>query len=253
MSRCNRSAFSLSYLLGLSVMVGTSAMAAPVCSVHSAATATPVIELYTSEGCSSCPPADHWLSRLDSRAGVVALAFHVDYWDRLGWTDRFASPRFTQRQAEQRTSSGARFLYTPQVLLDGIDRKDWPGIGPSLPARARPTSLVAVTLVHAAERFTATVQPLAHAPQRLSAYWAVTEQGHVSAVRTGENAGATLRHDHVVREYLAVAAWATDRAQSIKLTFTPSGAADPAHTRNVNLVIVDATSGLPVQAISLGC
>ena len=66
------------------------AVAAPVCSARSAATIPPIVELYTSEGCNSCPPADKWLSRLKTDPTVVALAFHVDYWDRLGWKDRFA-------------------------------------------------------------------------------------------------------------------------------------------------------------------
>ena len=99
----------------------------------------PVVELYTSEGCNSCPPADRWLSKLKADPGVVALAFHVDYWDRLGWKDRFASAAFTARQAEQQASNGARFSYTPQVVVDGQDRKDWPGIAMPLgqpPGRA---------------------------------------------------------------------------------------------------------------------
>ena len=60
---------------------------------------------------------------------MVALAFHVDYWDRLGWRDRFASGTFTDRQAQQQSSNGARFSYTPQVVVDGKDRSDWPSIG----------------------------------------------------------------------------------------------------------------------------
>ena len=75
----------------------------------SARTTAPVVELYTSEGCNSCPPADRWLSTLKADPAVVALAFHVDYWDRLGWKDRFASAAFTQRQAAQQATNGARF------------------------------------------------------------------------------------------------------------------------------------------------
>ena len=74
-----------------------------------------MVELYTSEGCSSCPPADRWLSALKDGPPVVALAFHVDYWDRLGWKDRNASPAYTRRQAAQQRFNGARFSYTPQV------------------------------------------------------------------------------------------------------------------------------------------
>ncbi|HUG25789.1 DUF1223 domain-containing protein, partial [Piscinibacter sp.] len=91
------------------------AAAAPQCSARSGPAAAPLVELYTSEGCNSCPPADRWLSALKDRPGVVALAFHVDYWDGLGWKDRFASPLHTQRQAQQRAVNGARFSYTPQV------------------------------------------------------------------------------------------------------------------------------------------
>ena len=64
-----------------------------------------VVELYTSEGCSSCPPADRWVSTLKGQPDLVVLAFHVSYWDRLGWKDRFASPDYTERQAEQRRST----------------------------------------------------------------------------------------------------------------------------------------------------
>ena len=89
----------------------------------------------------------------------------------------------------------------------------------------------------------------AGAPARLAAWWAVTEHGHVSAVRAGENDGATLRHDFVVREYRPVAAW----AGATTLQFTPGVPADPAHPRQVSLVVVDAASGKPLQALRLGC
>ena len=91
----------------LAALVAGSSPAAGTCSARSAATITSVVELYTSEGCSSCPPADQWLSRLKAEPNVVALAFHVDYWDRLGWKDRFAGPAHTQRRAQTQASSGA--------------------------------------------------------------------------------------------------------------------------------------------------
>ncbi len=234
-------------------LAAASAAAAPTCSAHSAALAVPVVELYTSEGCSSCPPADRWLSRLKAEPSVVALAFHVDYWDRLGWADRFASPAYTQRQSQQQRSSGARFSYTPQVIFDGADRPDWPALGVAA-ARNRPAAPVEVQLVRDGDRFTATVVPAAGAPARLAAYWAVTEQGHVSAVKAGENHGATLAHDFVVREYKPVAAWVAGAgAAPATLQFDPARPTDPAHARQVNLVVVDADSGRPVQALKLGC
>ena len=112
-------------LCALPALPNPTLAAAPACSARSGALAPTVVELYTSEGCNSCPPADRWLSRLKADPAVVALAFHVDYWDRLGWKDRFASPLYTQRQAQQQSISGARFSYTPQVIVDGVDRPDW--------------------------------------------------------------------------------------------------------------------------------
>ena len=254
MVRSHLFALPLAGLLGLSALATTPALAAQTCSARSAATITPVVELYTSEGCSSCPPADKWLSRLKADPSVIALAFHVDYWDRLGWKDRFASAAFTQRQAETQRSSGARFSYTPQVLLDGADRPDWPGIGASIASRTRPSSPVDVQLVHDGNRFTATIAASTGTPARLAAYWAVTEQGHVSAVKAGENEGATLAHDYVVREYRQVPAWAAKAdGPAATLQFEPAGTPDPAHARSVNLVIVNADSGRPVQAVKIGC
>ena len=237
-------------LAGLALLT-MAAHAAPTCSARSAAGITPVVELYTSEGCSSCPPADRWLSRLKADPGVVALAFHVDYWDRLGWKDRFASPAYTQRQAQQQAGSGARFSYTPQVLLDGADRPDWPRL--PAPLTARSAAPVEVQLVRDGNHFSATVVALGGAPARLAAYWAVTEQGHVSAVKAGENEGATLRHDHVVREYLPVAPWSVKPDNRTPLAFEPAAPIDPIHPRDVNLVIVNADTGRPVQALKLGC
>src|SRR6185503_5827222 len=132
------------------------ARAVDACSAASTRQMPPIVELYTSEGCNSCPPADRWMSTLKADPSVVALAFHVDYWDRLGWKDRFASPAYTQRQAQTQASSGARFN---------------------------------ITLVRDAGRFSATVVPASGAPARLAAYWALTENNHSTAVKAGENEG----------------------------------------------------------------
>ena len=245
---------ALKSLAACMALATLTAHAAPTCSARSAAGITPVVELYTSEGCNSCPPADRWLSRLKAEPGVVALAFHVDYWDRLGWKDRFASPAYTQRQSQQHASSGARFSYTPQVLVDGADRPDWPRVGTPLAARAdRANAPIELQLMRDGNHFSATVAALANTPARLAGYWAVTEQGHVSAVKAGENEGVTLHHDHVVREYLPLAAWSAKPDSRTTLAFEPTTPTDAAHPRDVNLVIVNADTGRPVQALKLGC
>jgi hypothetical protein len=214
---------------------------ASACEVRTGAVAPVVVELYTSEGCNSCPPADRWLSGLRGRGDVVALAFHVDYWDRLGWVDRFASPAYTQRQYLKQPGSGARFVYTPQVLANGADWRQWPR---ALPAAQR--SVVDVALRRGADGVTAHVTPLHGAPRRLAGYWARVEHGHVSQVKAGENTGATLSHDHVVRGYWPVAAW-SGTARLVLEAGAGTRAGD------VVFVLEDADTGRPVQAARLSC
>jgi hypothetical protein len=80
-----------------------------------------VVELYTSQGCSSCPPADEVLGRLAGRDDVIALALHVDYWDYIGWKDTFADPAYTKRQNAYARAAGARNIYTPQMVVGGME------------------------------------------------------------------------------------------------------------------------------------
>lgn len=218
------------------------------CTARSGDRIAPVIELYTSEGCSSCPPADRWLSSLPAEPAAVPLAFHVDYWDSLGWPDRFASPAFTRRQNEQRAVNGARVNYTPQVVVQGRDRPDWPRLAPPLAIGTAP--LVDITLQGDGRAFGATVRPRPGAPERLVAFWAVTESGHRSRVTAGENAGEKLAHDHVVRQLHRVPPWT---GAEIRLSFVPSLPADAAHPRALSLIVLDAASGRPLQALRLRC
>ena len=250
---CTRSRRAGVALAAISLIgVGATAKAADTCTAKSPRHTTPVVELYTSEGCNSCPPADRWLSKLKADPQTIALAFHVDYWDRLGWKDRFASPAYTQRQVEQQTVNGARFSYTPQVVVDGADRKDWSSIATPLAPR-NAVAPVDLALVREGRRVTATVAATPNAPKRLAAYWAVTEQDHVTAVKAGENEGVTLRHDHVVRDYRTVAAWAARADAPQTLVYELSADADATYRRDLNLVVVDAGTGRPLQAVRLGC
>ena len=91
---------------------------------------TALIELYTSEGCSSCPPAETWMSRLKESPGLwkqfVPIAFHVDYWDRLGWRDRFSSQRWTERQRRYASLWQSESVYTPAVVVNGREQRGLP-------------------------------------------------------------------------------------------------------------------------------
>lgn len=223
-------------------LAGVAQADAAACRARSGATVPIVVELYTSEGCDACPPADRWLSSLAGRPDVVRLAFHVDYWDRLGWKDRFADPAYTRRQHEVMRPSGARFVYTPQVIVDGADYRGWPALPPG---RARAATL-GIDLTRDGDTYSARLERGPGTPPRLAAYWAVTEDGHVSEVQAGENRGATLHHDAVVRDYLLLPA-----VGDAPLRFTPRAPADGARPRHVLLVVTDADSGKPVQAA--GC
>lgn len=163
-----------------------------------------VVELFTSEGCSSCPPADAILARLGAREGVIALAWHVDYWDRLGWPDPFASPAHTARQRAYASVLGGG-LYTPELVVDGRAHV----VGSR--ARAVERAVEAAGEGRRAARLTAevsragrvyTVRPtITGASAGAVVTAALTESGLSVDVKRGENGGRTLAHAHVVRAF----------------------------------------------------
>lgn len=169
--------------------------APPACIAHSVATTPHLIELYTSEGCSSCPPAENWLDGLAEDARVIALEFHVDYWDALGWPDRFASARWTARQNALAARSPSHIVYTPEVALDGREWRQWSRA--SLPPAAAAPLPLDLEITRGNPLQARLSGPAAGAP--LQAYYAIIESGLTSIVRSGENAGRTLRHANVVR------------------------------------------------------
>jgi hypothetical protein len=189
------------------------------CGARSGASTVALVELYTSEGCDSCPPADRWLAGAfrgnADTARAIPLAFHVDYWDRLGWKDRFASAAFTERQYAAMRANHTGFVYTPQVLVQGHDFSGWRGTQRSVgdvtaAANARPAR-ADIALEAAAQPAGVAVRAQVRVPDvadRKGAipYVALVDSGLVSDVRAGENAGARLTHDHVVRAFRAGAA-----------------------------------------------
>jgi hypothetical protein len=181
------------------------------CRVQSGATTRPLVELYTSEGCSSCPPADRWLSHTfaDRAAPAVAIALHVDYWDRLGWKDRFAHHAFTERQQRAADANHADFVYTPQVLLQGRDLR-WRDAraADALAAAAAKPSRAALALTARRKDGRVEAQATATVPDSGARADAVivlayVDSGLSSDVEAGENRGVRLNHDHVVRKLVA--------------------------------------------------
>lgn len=197
-------------LVGLACSLPASAQDCPPVSAASGPRTANVLELYTSEGCSSCPPADRWLSSLRTGPDVlVPLAFHVDYWDAIGWADRFAQPAFAGRQREAVRRQRSRVAYTPQVLVDGRDLGDWfrpRALDAAAQAVAARTPVADLTLraVAGADALDADLQIRwrQQAAPAVAAYLVITEDRLESRVNAGENRGAILRHDYVVRRML---------------------------------------------------
>lgn len=166
-----------------------------------------VVELFTSQGCSSCPPADALLSTLADRPEVLALAFHVDYWNRLGWTDPFSGPWATARQTAYAAQMGSSQIYTPQAVIDG--RSDVVGSDraamESAIAAARSEPAVAVLLTTSESGLQVAVDPTAPTDAVL---WLVGfDDRHDTPVRRGENAGRTLVDRNVVRSLTRLDGW----------------------------------------------
>ncbi|AOZ71012.1 hypothetical protein LPB142_10460 [Rhodobacter xanthinilyticus] len=169
-----------------------------------------VVELFTSQGCSACPPADALMAKIAPRTDIIALALHVDYWDYLGWEDPFAQPAFTARQKAYARAKGERMIYTPQMIVGGAEAL----VAPEAPA------LEAAVAKAAAAPSPVGIQVSGGAGQYQIELWAnppLTEGTVVQIVRyapqarveilRGENAGLELDYANVVTAWHAVAEW----------------------------------------------
>lgn len=169
-----------------------------------------VVELYTSQGCSSCPPADDMFAKLAKQPGVIALALHVDYWDYIGWEDSFADAKFTERQKAYAHAAGSKMIYTPQIIVGGRDRVE--GNQPTEVARALDGQLglpsrVTLTAVRQGDRviIRAEANPPLTAPARVDV---VRYIGRAEvAIERGENAGLTMAYHNIVTDWDDVGGW----------------------------------------------
>ncbi|MEU8183765.1 DUF1223 domain-containing protein [Micromonospora sp. NPDC049047] len=173
-----------------------------------------VVEMFTSQGCNSCPPAEELLSELEHDArvrgqNVFALGFHVDYWDNLGWPDQFADPAYTARQEAYARAFGTGGLYTPQMVVNGTvefvgsDRRRAAGaIMSAMSASA--TAPLTLSRADADGHRVRLDYRVEHPPAGAVLNVAIVERGLDSEIARGENAGRTLRQDNVVRAYASV-------------------------------------------------
>lgn len=183
-----------------------------------------VVELYTSQGCNSCPPADALLGELAQRAQVLALAFHVDYWDDLGWQDRFDLPVAVQRQSQYARQLGLASVYTPQMIIDG--RVDVLGSDRRRVAQAlsAPRTGVPVHIVVQGADLAVRVDAAAGAPACAVVLVAYLSEAS-TAIGRGENAGRTLREFNIVRSFTTLGTWQGAAAEwHVKLGSLPADA-----------------------------
>lgn len=208
-------------------------------SLANAASRPAVVELFTSQGCSSCPPADAFIGELAQRGDVLALTYHVQYWDDLGWRDRFGLPAATSRQSNYSRALHLATVYTPQVVIDG--RADFVGsdrksIGGSL---ASPRTGVPVSIAVSDGQLLVDVQAWDNAAASdvlLVAYL----RAAVSPIGRGENSGRTLKEFNIVREIHTLGRWTGEARQyRMRIDALPADATDVA-------VLVQAAGGAPI-------
>lgn len=216
---------------------------------------TQLIELYTSEGCSSCPPADRWLSRYKNDPGLwtvrIPVAFHVDYWDYIGWPDRFARKEYSLRQRDHERKGNIKQVYTPGFVVDGVEWRGWWtarfGVGkkPPLPNSKPGVLELVVNKDNFTARFDARKKP--QAQQTLTV--AILGSNLTTAVKAGENKGEELKHDFVVlalQNYISL-----EDSAEWQGTLPP---AMSALSRNAELAVAawvsDGQSLRPIQAVA---
>jgi hypothetical protein len=188
---------TVKHYLILGILAGVSVRADPIV-FQSPQRQTALVELYTSEGCSSCPPAESWLSQLKEKSGLwrdfVPVAFHVDYWDYLGWRDKWASKKFSDRQRDYATSWGSDSVYTPGFVLNGKEWRNWFGLrGPPTEATIRAGVLRVVS--EDANHWLVSFVPASSGTSNYEVHAALLVSGMSSEVKHGENAGRHLLHD----------------------------------------------------------
>lgn len=245
----------LLFLVMQSVLL-MSVYAAPVCSKASPAFSTAMLELYTSEGCSSCPPADNLVRQLYQSTGlssdqVIALAFHVDYWDYIGWKDPYAQPVHAARQNYLSSLVGSKTIYTPEFFLDGKEFRIANGsLKDAVTAINRRPALANIRIqLEPVRDNKITVQLEVDSQQAGELNYFLVEQQLTSKVHAGENSGATLKHDAVARfDGTAVAVAANHASKHMVQLAVPADSV----VNNLSIVaFVQNRQGLMLQALSV--
>lgn len=198
------------------------------CAVGAQAGQTVVVELYTSQGCVSCPPADDYLATLADRTDVIPLALHVDYWDYIGWKDNFADPRFTRRQKAYARAAGSRMVYTPQFIIAGQDRIE--GLAPDEAALMMRRHLEAPAIVtldvrREDDRIRIEASTATSLPAPVEVQLVRYRPEETVTIDRGENAGRTITYRNVVSSWETLGEWTGEAPLE---AVAPVTGADPA-------------------------
>ena len=183
---------------------------------------TVVLELFTSQGCSSCPSADAFLGELAAeRDDVVALSFHVDYWDYIGWEDPFATATMTARQKAYSKALGITYVYTPQLVIDGVRHvtgSDRQAVKQAIAvSRSQQVTRASVAMEYRAPgRLTVEISAADGYDGAATVLLVSVDRRHTTTVDAGENRGRTLVNHHVVRDYRPIGSW-TGKAMTLEL------------------------------------
>lgn len=203
---------------------------------------TVVVELYTSQGCSSCPPADKILHELADREDVIALALHVDYWDYIGWKDPFADPAHAERQRAYARQGQRRSIYTPEMIVQG--ESDIVGAKPmklseAIAMHARRAPSIALELARSGDTLTVSAQMLGAASGPMTVHLLRYTPMQTTKIKRGENAGKTLKYANVVQGWQVLGKW--DGASPLALDAQATGDLP-------TVVIIQAGNAGPIQA-----
>lgn len=218
---------------------------AALVSAESAEAGGPVlVELFTSQGCNSCPPADVYLGDLAKRKDVIALAFHVDYWDHIGWKDAFADAAWTQRQRLYSRFLGTRQIYTPQMVVDGGRHavgSDRPAVERLIDEAAR-RERPALSVTRTADGLSLTIGGSGEGEVWIVGY----DPRHETKVPRGENAGKTLTEFNIVRGMIRIETWKGGAlTRTLATSELPPGSAHVAMIQASNLGRVLAAAATP--------
>ena len=200
-----------------------------------------VLELFTSQGCSSCPPADALLTEMSGRDDVIALAYHVDYWDYIGWADTFGSPSHSDRQRDYATAWGSSRIFTPQLIVNGRDGVVASRRGEVEQALAGAALEVPVEVSVRGDMLKVNVPPAAGAPEAVIYLVSFIDEAQV-AIERGENTGKTIAYSQIVTNRQILGMWEPTAGAKMKL---PMADVIVAPANGAAILVQEDRGGLP--------